>query len=124
MLFLGTILVPSQGQVKRFRLTARGGGGDTDFLDMSLLMALLRFLLVLVVLRFVARLMAHALRRASSPPARRPAEAPPQAAEVLVRDRVCNTFVPKSRALHAVVGGHQEYFCSAACRDRAGARAS
>lgn len=87
-------------------------------------MGLLRFLLVLVVLRFVGRLIAHAVRRASSPLARRPAEAPPQAPEVLVRDRVCNTFVPRSRALRAVVGGHEEYFCSAACRDRGGARAS
>lgn len=88
-------------------------------------MGLLRFLLVLVVVRFVGRLIAHAVRRATSPsPTRRPAEAPPQAAEVLVRDRVCNTFVPKSRALRAVVAGQEEYFCSAACRDRAGARAS
>jgi len=91
---------------------------------MALLMGLLRFLLVLVVVRLVGRLIGHAVRSASSSPARRPAEAPPQAAEVLVRDRVCNTFVPKSRAVRAVIGGHEEFFCSPACRDRAGARAS
>jgi hypothetical protein len=37
----------------------------------------------------------------------------------MVRDRVCNTFVPRARALVATIGGRDEYFCSAACRDRA-----
>jgi YHS domain-containing protein len=36
-----------------------------------------------------------------------------------VRDRVCNTFVPRASALRAQLGGHEEYFCSAACRDKA-----
>jgi hypothetical protein len=37
----------------------------------------------------------------------------------LVRDRVCNTFLPRERALVAVVDGREEHFCSTACRDRA-----
>jgi hypothetical protein len=37
----------------------------------------------------------------------------------LVRDRVCNTFLPRERAIHALVNGHEEHFCSTACRDRA-----
>lgn len=37
----------------------------------------------------------------------------------LVRDRVCNTFLPRERALSAFVGGHEEHFCSVACRDQA-----
>jgi len=37
----------------------------------------------------------------------------------LVRDRVCNTFLPRDRAIHALVNGHEEHFCSTACRDRA-----
>jgi hypothetical protein len=37
----------------------------------------------------------------------------------LVRDHTCNTYLPKDRALSAMVGGHLEHFCSAACRDRA-----
>jgi hypothetical protein len=36
-----------------------------------------------------------------------------------VRDRVCNTFVPRSRALSAMVAGEAQHFCSAACRDAA-----
>ena len=37
----------------------------------------------------------------------------------LVRDRVCNTFLPRESALRAMVSGREEHFCSAACRDRA-----
>jgi hypothetical protein len=37
----------------------------------------------------------------------------------LVRDRVCNTFLPRESALRATVSGREEHFCSAACRDRA-----
>ena len=40
-------------------------------------------------------------------------------AEDLVRDPICNTYVPRSRALTATVGGHQEHFCSEGCRDKA-----
>ena len=37
----------------------------------------------------------------------------------MVRDRICNTFVPRERALTELVGGREMHFCSAACRDRA-----
>ena len=37
----------------------------------------------------------------------------------MVRDRVCNTFLPRHRALKATVRGREEHFCSPACRDRA-----
>jgi YHS domain-containing protein len=36
----------------------------------------------------------------------------------MVRDRVCNTFLPQSRALELEVGGERHYFCSESCRDR------
>lgn len=77
----------------------------------------LQFLFILLVVRLVAR----ALVRAFAPrPARRAAPTtPPRSAEELVRDRVCNTFVPRSRALAAAVAGHEEHFCSTACRDKA-----
>ena len=44
---------------------------------------------------------------------------PPRPGPELVRDRICNTFIPRDRALLAVVGNRQEHFCSASCRDRA-----
>ncbi len=37
----------------------------------------------------------------------------------LVRDRVCDTFLPRARALVAEVDGREEHFCSVRCRDRA-----
>jgi len=36
----------------------------------------------------------------------------------MVRDQVCNTFVPKSRALTARVGADELYFCSENCREK------
>ncbi len=35
----------------------------------------------------------------------------------MVRDRVCNTFLPRSKALSLQVGSQQEFFCSERCRD-------
>jgi YHS domain-containing protein len=34
----------------------------------------------------------------------------------MVRDRVCNTFVPDGRALIERVDGEAHYFCSERCR--------
>ena len=76
-----------------------------------------RFLFILFVVRMVARGVASVLaprRPSGAGPA--PAARPP---EELVRDRICNTFVPRSRAVLAVVAGHEELFCSSSCRDKA-----
>jgi YHS domain-containing protein len=35
----------------------------------------------------------------------------------MVRDRVCNTFLPRERALTLDQGGQSHYFCSERCRD-------
>lgn len=80
------------------------------------LLLVLRFVLVLFAVRLVVRALARAF---APPPAPRSAAPPPRPLEDLVRDRVCNTFVPRSRALLAVVDGRDEHFCSAACRDKA-----
>jgi hypothetical protein len=82
------------------------------------LFRIVEFLLILLVVRLVGRALVGLF---SAGPARRQAPPPPPArsAEDLVRDRVCNTFVPRSRALTARVAGQEEHFCSAACRDRA-----
>jgi hypothetical protein len=46
--------------------------------------------------------------------------APPKGAvDELVRDRVCNAYVPRGRAVHLVVAGHEELFCSSVCAQRA-----
>lgn len=75
---------------------------------MSGLGILLRVLAVLFLLRLAVRFVAHVFAgMRSEPPAR------------LVRDRVCNTFLPQDRALTVLIGGREEHFCSPACRDRA-----
>ena len=72
---------------------------------------LLRILGILLLVRLVLRAFA-AQRRASG------AARGDGAARDLVRDRVCNTFRARERAIRAQVGGREEFFCSAACRDR------
>jgi YHS domain-containing protein len=36
----------------------------------------------------------------------------------MVRDRVCETFLPRSGALRLVQGGEEHFFCSEGCRSR------
>jgi hypothetical protein len=83
------------------------------------LMLVVQALLWLLLIRFVLRGVASALaRRGTAAP--RPG-APPQvrAPEDLVLDRVCHTYVPRSRAISARIGEREEWFCSTSCRDRA-----
>jgi hypothetical protein len=76
---------------------------------MPVLVAVVRFLMVLFLVRLGLRLFTAGRRQARTPA--RPAD--------LVRDRVCNTFVPRDRALFGTVAGRTEPFCSAECRARA-----
>jgi len=78
-----------------------------------LFVIVLRFLVALFVVRLVLRAVAALLRPRSS------TTVPPRPPAEMVRDRVCNTFLPRERAIRAVVEGREEHFCSAACHDRA-----
>ena len=42
----------------------------------------------------------------------------PRAGSEMVRDRVCNTFLPRDRALIVEHEGATHYFCSEICRSR------
>jgi hypothetical protein len=75
---------------------------------MAVLVIVVRVLVVLFLVRLGLRLFA-AGRRA------RPAVTGTE----LVRDRICNTFLPRERAVAGEVAGRIEHFCSVACRDRA-----
>jgi hypothetical protein len=75
----------------------------------------LRFLIVLFFVRLGLRFLAAIVRGGSEAP---PASTRPSVDE-LVRDRVCNTFLPRERALFAQVQGQPAWFCSEGCRDRA-----
>jgi hypothetical protein len=83
----------------------------------------LLFVLQLLVWLLVVRLLVRSVARLFAPGAARPRPAPPRPAarpvEDLVLDRVCRTHLPRSRALTARVGGREEHFCSATCRDKA-----
>jgi hypothetical protein len=78
--------------------------------------AVLRLLFALVALRFLFRFAGAIVRGYREADAR---EVAAGRSRELVRDRVCNTFLPRDRALTAMVRGHEEHFCSAACRDQA-----
>jgi hypothetical protein len=76
------------------------------------LILLVRFAALLVLTRIGVRFVGGLLEGLREPePARTDVE--------MVRDRICNTFLPRQRALKAMVGGREEHFCSPACRDRA-----
>jgi hypothetical protein len=72
---------------------------------------LLRVLALLLLVRLFFRFLAGVVRGYRG-------EGAPRSLD-MVRDRVCNTFLPRDRALRALVDGREEHFCSAQCRDRA-----
>ena len=83
-----------------------------------LLGQVIRFLVVLLVVRLFLRFVAGVIRGYRGPSPVEKVPPPPRATE-LVRDAVCNTYLPRDRALVAIVKGRPEHFCSPACRDRA-----
>jgi len=80
------------------------------------LLLIAQALIWLLLLRFVMRTLGALF---AGRPARQRQRPQVRAPEDLVLDRVCHTYVPRSRALGARVSGHEEWFCSAACRERA-----
>jgi hypothetical protein len=80
---------------------------------MTFLVTILRFVIVLLVVRIGLRFLAGVAAGLKEPPRAAPAGVD------MVRDRVCNTFVPRERAVTALVSGHEMHFCSTSCRDRA-----
>ena len=87
----------------------------------GLLVRLARFVVLVLLVRFVLRALFGGVGQPRGAGAKPPAS---PAVEDLVKDPVCNTHLPRSRALRATLSGRDEYFCSAACRDRALSRAS
>jgi YHS domain-containing protein len=46
----------------------------------------------------------------------RPRQAPRQVRGEMVKDEVCNTYIPREEALTEVRDGGERYFCSEECR--------
>jgi hypothetical protein len=78
----------------------------------SFVVNLVRIVVVLLIVRFVLRFLGAVVQGYQGAPRREPATE-------MVRDRVCDTFVPRSRALMAIVDGREQHFCSPECRERA-----
>lgn len=74
-----------------------------------------RLLILLLAVVGIGWLLGRALRDGSQ---RRRAVKPGRATGRMVRDRVCETFLPADLALSLARGGRTHYFCSASCRDR------
>ena len=76
---------------------------------------LLVWTLVAIVFHFVWRLLLGATARKRTRPANRSTKGP--VAGRMVRDRMCQTFLPEADALRLEQSGHIHYFCSENCRE-------
>ena len=74
-----------------------------------------RILLLLAALLAAAWWFRRGQRPAEKPKAKRAAQ--PVIEGPMVRDRVCNTFLPRSRARVVETEGEPLFFCSQACQD-------
>jgi hypothetical protein len=92
---------------------ARGTIVPSERGDRFVLVNVIRFLIALFFLRLILHTVADLLK------SRAPRKRPRSLDAELVRDRICNTYIPRAKALVARVGGRDEAFCSPACRDRA-----
>lgn len=79
---------------------------------------LLRILVLLFLLRLALRFISGVVRGLREPADASPGRAPKGGVD-LVRDPVCQTYLPRAQALAAVVAGRTQHFCSVTCRDRA-----
>ena len=81
---------------------------------------MIRKLLLLFVVIGIWAVAARVARAMSGRPApvRGREATPPRFEGAMVRDRVCQTFLPRSRALTVRIGDEEHFFCSTACRDR------
>lgn len=87
----------------------------------AVLAGVVRALMILFLMRLVFRMIAGTLLHVTAPPT--PAPPAPSLGGDLVRDTVCNTFLPRASAREALIAGRTAWFCSAACEARARAEA-
>ena len=89
-----------------------------------MLLYAVRALVVLFLLRILFRFVGGLFRGLTDPRRTEPRRAAPPTGVALVRDPVCNTYVPRERALTALIDGEERHFCSEACRAKALTRPS
>jgi hypothetical protein len=81
---------------------------------------MIRRLLFLIVAVIAGYIWLRRLWARPAAPARRAGrpQGSADAGKVMVRDRVCNTFLPRSRAIRLTVGEAEHFFCSEPCRSK------
>jgi YHS domain-containing protein len=60
--------------------------------------------------------------KAVTRPRRDPPPPPRRIQGVMVKDEVCNTYIPKEEAIREVRDGQERFFCSEECRRKSRAR--
>ena len=75
--------------------------------------ALFRFILLAFIL-YLAFLAIRIWKLVTRP--KKTASAPRAIRGVMVKDEICNTYIPKEEALREVRDGREYFFCSAECR--------
>ncbi len=78
---------------------------------------MIRRLLILVVAAFGAWWLMRRVLRGLHEDASVQRHSVPRFEGAMVRDRICQTFLPKSRALTVRAGGEEHFFCSEGCRE-------
>jgi len=68
------------------------------------------FVLLLYVAYFIFRIYRAATRVRKAP------DPPRQIQGVMVKDDICNTYIPKEEAIREVRDGRERFFCSEECR--------
>jgi uncharacterized protein len=78
----------------------------------------MRQLLFLVLLVALAYLIANLVVSKRRTPRETPRQAPGTVTEDLVRDPVCQLYLPRSQAIRRTVRGQEHFFCSPGCLDK------
>ena len=66
-------------------------------------------------------------RKINRPAATARPQTPPAPSGIMVKDEICQTYLPREKALREIIDGDERFFCSPECRrkcleERSGAR--
>ncbi|MEN6309950.1 MAG: PP0621 family protein [Acidobacteriota bacterium] len=84
-----------------------------------MLRGLFRLVLIFLVI-YIAYFLFRVYRSLTQP--RKKPDAPRQIQGEMVKDDVCNTYIPKDEAIREIRDGREVFFCSEECRRKSRAR--
>jgi len=76
-----------------------------------------RIILISILFYIIYRLVKFFQRLGETSPQKYRKRTQPSS-KVMVKDEMCNTYIPEDEALKEVKDGHTYYFCSPACRQK------